>query len=196
MSRSCNALPCLHEQGAALSSSPHSADDGGNATGGANRSRAISLGTLSAAVAQRVPFEPLHGTQLDVNFLSLALHNIAWVATALDFVWRAYRSVRLVIKYWGRASLGLPQIDLREDANSAASACTAAGRSPSKPKKSQKSSSPMEHGSSNTARRGRKHRRGGGHDDVDFQDNGNGAKHLQTQVSFEPRNPMSMDDEY
>ena len=79
-----------------------------------------------------MPFEPLHGTQLDVNFLSLALHNIAWVATAVDFAWRAYRSVRLVIKYWGRASLGLPQIDLREDANSAASACTAAGRSPSK----------------------------------------------------------------
>lgn len=68
----------------------------------------------------------------DVNFITLAIHNVAWVAMVCDIVWRSYRTVRIVAKYWGKASVGLPLIDLREDADWTAAACSRAGMNPTK----------------------------------------------------------------
>ena len=48
-------------------------------------------------------------------------------ATLCDFTWRLWLSVRLVLKYWSKASVGLPTLDLRDDklARGALSACAA-----------------------------------------------------------------------
>lgn len=67
-----------------------------------------------------------------MNFISLALHNVAWVAMLFDFGWRAHRSVRLVAKYWGRASVGLPLIDLRVESDLGGRVCSTLGNSPAK----------------------------------------------------------------
>jgi len=122
----------LDEQAAALAAvsrvNPHA-----NASRSSwNRSAAFSLEGLSEALSSRVPFEPLVGTTIDVDFITLAIHNVAWAAMVCDFVWRAYRSVRIIAKYWGRASVGLPLIDMREDADMTAALCGGLGASPTK----------------------------------------------------------------
>ena len=44
--------------------------------------------------------------------MSLALGKVVWVATAADLTWRAYRSIRLVARYWSKAALAVPPLDL------------------------------------------------------------------------------------
>ena len=79
-------------------------------------------------------FEPLSQSSLDFNLLTMAMANVAWIATACDFVWRFWRSARLVIHYWSKAAVGLPTLDLRERDTQAsaavATACAELGKSP------------------------------------------------------------------
>jgi hypothetical protein len=127
----------LQEQKGALSAfaAHHALLDGldANSSRGANASLDELNSHLPLLLQQSgLEFEAFAPTDLDFDLLSLALGHVAWIATACDIVWRTWRSVRLVLYYWSRASVGLPTIDLREDTTSkaAANACAEMGRSP------------------------------------------------------------------
>ena len=79
-------------------------------------------------------FEPFSSASISVEMLTLALANVALLATMFDFLWRGWRSARLVLLYWSRASVGLPTLDLREDATSTTvtKTCQELGRDPAR----------------------------------------------------------------
>lgn len=73
-------------------------------------------------------FEPLVGTEVDVDLLSLAMGQVVWVATAADVAWRCYRSVRIVVRYWSKAALSVPPLDLRQGSAAASASLGAMAR--------------------------------------------------------------------
>ena len=77
-------------------------------------------------------FEPFAQSTLDFQVITVAMESVAWIATLSDLLWRAWRSGRLVLKYWSKASIGLPVLDLREGQASSAmvTACGELGKSP------------------------------------------------------------------
>eukprot|EP00316_Scyphosphaera_apsteinii_P000464 CAMPEP_0119344384 /NCGR_PEP_ID=MMETSP1333-20130426/106945_1 /TAXON_ID=418940 /ORGANISM="Scyphosphaera apsteinii, Strain RCC1455" /LENGTH=975 /DNA_ID=CAMNT_0007356823 /DNA_START=14 /DNA_END=2942 /DNA_ORIENTATION=- len=61
-------------------------------------------------------FEPFHGIDLKTfNLFDVTLGKIGDLAVTVDFVFRVFMSIRLWVKYWGRASTGLPPIDIRSN---------------------------------------------------------------------------------
>ena len=77
-------------------------------------------------------FEPLSQSSIDVELVTMAMANIASIATLCDLIWRGWRSMRLVLKYWSKAAVGLPTLDLREARadSMATSTCAELGKSP------------------------------------------------------------------
>ena len=106
----------LAEQEAALDGFAALRRAAANLTGGSGENASFSLPELSAASLVGFSFEPLHGADVDVDLMSLALGKVVWVATAADLTWRAYRSIRLVARYWSKAALAVPPLDLRGEA--------------------------------------------------------------------------------
>ena len=128
----------LNEEESALNSFATLAPGAGNALNGSSidmRNETFGLDGLRAMLSRTgLRFEPLSSTDVDVDLLSLAMGHVAFIATLCDFVWRAWRSVRLVLKYWSKASVGLPTLDLRDDQMSSAVAntCAELGKDPSR----------------------------------------------------------------
>jgi len=63
-------------------------------------------------------FQPLGGNLLLAPLLNV-IPNLYVFLLVIDYVFRGYRSVRLIIKYWFKSAVGLPVIDVREYENHA-----------------------------------------------------------------------------
>ena len=103
----------LAEQEAALDGFAALRQKAANLSGGGGDNASFALPELSAASLVGFSFEPLHGADVDVDLMSLALGKVVWLATVADMSWRAYRTFRLVARYWSKAALAVPQLDLR-----------------------------------------------------------------------------------
>lgn len=47
------------------------------------------------------------------DFVWSFLSNAGWVVSILDFMWRAYSSIKIFVKYWSGSDIMLPYIDIR-----------------------------------------------------------------------------------
>ena len=91
---------------------------------------ALSLPSLSDIETGPFEFEPLHGADIDYENLLGRWFHVVSLATLLDFVWRGYRSLRLVIKYGGRGAVAVDPLDLRIDNPTAVGSCASIIASP------------------------------------------------------------------
>ena len=128
----------LHEQRQALSAfaTQSTLSREANSTHGLGNESLSALGGGMSGWLERsgLRYEPLASTNVDIDYLSLAVGHLAWLATACDCTWRVWLSVRLVLKYWSKASVGLPVLDLRNDQRSgqAVDVCAQLGKDPSR----------------------------------------------------------------
>jgi len=61
------------------------------------------------------PFEPLSKSTIDFDIWMISVGNIAGLFVVLDYVYRGYRSFVIFARFWGRASLAIPDADMRID---------------------------------------------------------------------------------
>jgi hypothetical protein len=61
------------------------------------------------------PFEPLKRSNLNVNAWLISITDVSSLLVIFDYAYRAYQSLYIFARFWGRSGLKIPDVDMRVD---------------------------------------------------------------------------------
>ena len=88
-------------------------DDDGGGFGGFN----FTLGEQAYNFVSGLyfPFEPLRASNLNTNVWLVEIGSVAELFVYFDFIYRGYQSLVIFARFWSRAGIRIPDVDMRAD---------------------------------------------------------------------------------